>query len=88
MSKETSNQEIIFAKHPDGIPTKETFEFNGIEMPELKEDQVLLKTLYVSVDPGMRGFMDKGEDDAAGKKYEIGKPITSRSVAQILESNS
>jgi hypothetical protein len=55
-------------------------------MPEIGEGQVLLKSLYISVDPGMRGFMDKGEEDVAGLKFELNKPITSRSVAQVIES--
>lgn len=57
-------------------------------MPEIKTGQVLLKVLYVSVDPGMRGFMDEGEDDAAGKKFELNEPITSRSVAKVIESKN
>lgn len=87
MKKET-NEEIVLAAHPDGKPTKATFGFNTIEMPKPKENEVVLKTLYVSVDPGMRGFMNKGEDDAAGNKFELNKPITSRSVAQVIESKN
>lgn len=85
------NQEIVLAEHPSGVPTKDTFEINDIDMPTantLKNDEVLIKSLYVSVDPGMRGFMDKGEDDAAGNKYELNQPITSRSVAQIVATAS
>ncbi len=86
--KKEQNKEIVLAEHPKGITTEQTFKINDIEMPILKENEVLLKTLYVSVDPGMRGFMDKGDADAAGRKFEIDKPITSRSVAQVVESNS
>lgn len=86
--KTKENKEIVLAEHPTGVPTEDTFKINPIEMPTLKDGDVLLKTLYVSVDPGMRGFMDKGKDDAAGTKFEIGEPITSRTVAQIIESKS
>ena len=82
------NQTILFAERPSGIPTESTFEMKDIEMPELKDGEVLLKTLYVSVDAGMRGFMDKGKHDDIGMKYKIGEPITSRSVAEIIESKS
>ncbi len=81
------NKEIVLAERPSGIPTEDTFQTNDIDMPTLKDDEVLIKTIYVSVDPGMRGFMDKGDDDAAGAKYALNEPITSRSVAQIVESN-
>ena len=81
------NQEIVLAERPSGIPTEDTFQTNDIDMPTLKDDEVLIRTIYVSIDPGMRGFMDKGDDDAAGAKYALNEPITSRSVAQIVESN-
>lgn len=81
------NQEIVLAQHPSGIPTADTFKINAIDMPTLEDNKVLIKNIYVSVDPGMRGFMDKGDDDAAGNKYALNKPITSRSVAQIVDSN-
>ncbi|WP_201584093.1 NADP-dependent oxidoreductase [Psychrobacter jeotgali] len=84
------NKEIVLAEHPSGVPTTDTFQINDIDMPPsaaLEDNEVLIKSIYVSVDPGMRGFMDKGEDDAAGNKYELNQPITSRSVAQIIDSN-
>lgn len=82
------NQEIVLAKRPKGVPDKTAFKFNEIETPKPKDGQVLLKSIYVSVDPGMRGFMDEGDDDDRGNKYELGKPITSRSVAQVIDSKS
>ena len=82
------NKEIILARHPKGVPTKDTFKIKDIAMPNLKDGEVLLRTIYVSVDPGMRGFMDKGDDDAAGTKFKINEAITSRSVAEVIESKS
>lgn len=81
------NQQIVLAKHPSGVPTKDTFKINDIERPTPKKGDILIKSLYVSVDPGMRGFMDKGDDDAAGNKFKIDQPITSRMVAQIIHSD-
>lgn len=88
MKKEENNKEIVLAEHPSGKPTKSTFGINDIEIPKAKGKEVLLKSLYVSVDPGMRGFMDKGDDDAAGNKFELNKPITSRTVAKVVESDN
>ncbi len=82
------NMEIVLAEHPKGVPTKDTFKIYDIDMPNLKDGEVLLKTIYVSVDPGMRGFMDKGDDDAAGIKFKLNEAITSRTVAQVIESKS
>lgn len=82
------NQEIVLAEHPSGKVTKDTFKFNNIDMPRCEDGKVLLKSIYVSVDPGMRGFMDKGDSDNAGTKYQLNEPITSRTVAQVIDSNS
>ena len=88
MENQHKNQVILLAERPLGMPTESNFELKDIGIPELQEGEVLLKVLYVSVDPGMRGFMNKGKDDAIGLKYEIGQPITSRSVAEVIESKS
>ena len=82
------NQEIVLAKYPSGAVTEDTFKFNTIDMPQCQDNEVLIKSLYVSVDPGMRGFMDKGDDDAAGNKFKLNKPITSRTVAQVIDSRN
>jgi NADPH-dependent curcumin reductase CurA len=86
MIRQQDNEEIVLAERPAGVPMKSTFRIQDIPVPNLQQGEVLLKALYVSVDPGMRGFMDEGTDDAAGKKFELNKPITSRSVAQVIES--
>ena len=88
MQTQTQNQEIVLAARPNGVPTRDTFGIRDIAMPELADGALLIKSIYVSVDPGMRGFMDKGDSDAAGTKYELNKPITSRTVAQVVASNS
>ena len=82
------NQEIVLSKRPKGIPDKNSFEFRDIDIPKIKDGEVLLKTIYVSVDPGMRGFMDEGDDDDRGNKYKLDKAINSRSVAQVVKSKS
>ncbi|MDT7827541.1 NADP-dependent oxidoreductase [Pricia sp. S334] len=88
MDSEPQKREIVLSEHPSGVPDENTFGFNDIKIPEIQEGGVLLKSLYVSIDPGMRGFMDKGNDDAAGNKFEIDKPIISRTVAQVVKSRN
>ncbi|MEO5584455.1 MAG: NADP-dependent oxidoreductase [Flavobacteriales bacterium] len=88
MKVQQQNREIVFAERPSGTPTLDTFSMRDIGMPQPQVGEVLLKSLYISVDPGMRGFMDKGKDDDAGIRFELDKPITSRSVAQVMESRN
>ena len=90
MNSSQQNQQIVLAEHPSGVPTLDTFNIEDITMPTMQADdevdKVIIKSLYVSVDPGMRGFMDEGHDDAAGNKFQLNQPITSRSVAQVIDS--
>ena len=88
METKNQNQVILLAERPVGIPAKSTFQLKDIDMPEIIKGQVLLQSIYVSVDAGMRGFMNEGTNDNTGQKFELGKPITSRSVARVIESKS
>lgn len=67
------NKTILLYSRPNGIPTKDNFKFTETEMPELQQGEVLLKALYISVDPYMRGRMSDAKSYTA--PYEVGKPI-------------
>ena len=56
MSKIIS-REIRLASRPKGLPTAENFSLAQVELEPPKEGQVLVRNLYMSVDPYMRGRM-------------------------------
>ncbi|MBP2258601.1 NADP-dependent oxidoreductase [Virgibacillus alimentarius] len=78
-------EQLILQKRPNGMPTKETFQFREIEIPEPKDEEILLKTLYVSVDPYMRGRMSDGPSYV--EPFQVGEPLTGGVVAQVIKSN-
>jgi NADPH-dependent curcumin reductase CurA len=45
------NQRIVLVSRPHGAPTPENFRLERVNLPELADGQVLLKTLYLSLDP-------------------------------------
>jgi NADPH-dependent curcumin reductase CurA len=51
------NQRIVLASRPNGAPTPENFRLEREALPDLEEGQVQLRTLYLSLDPYMRGRM-------------------------------
>lgn len=51
------NQRIVLASRPAGAPTPENFRLEREALPDLQEGQVQLRTLYLSLDPYMRGRM-------------------------------
>lgn len=51
------NQRIVLASRPNGAPTPENFRLEREALPDLEDGQVQLRTLYLSLDPYMRGRM-------------------------------
>jgi NADPH-dependent curcumin reductase CurA len=78
------NKVILFNKRPVGKPTMEDFKFVKEEMPEAANGQVLLKTLYVSVDPYLRGRMTSAKSYIP--PFELDKPLQSAVVAEVVDS--
>ncbi len=56
-----TNKQIVLANRPSGMPDESTFNIVEKSLDTLQEDQLLVKTLYVSVDPYRRGRMDDTE---------------------------
>ncbi|MFP6780709.1 MAG: NADP-dependent oxidoreductase, partial [Gammaproteobacteria bacterium] len=52
-----TNHRWLLRSRPDGIVTSDLFERDEIEVPELKDGQVLAQTLYLSFDPTQRAWM-------------------------------
>jgi hypothetical protein len=79
-------QAILLASRPTGAPTAAQFQFESRELPAPTAGQVLLKTLYVSVDPYMRGRMSAAKSYVA--PFEVGQPITGGAVAEVVASQN
>ena len=80
------NKEIRLASRPSGMPTGDNFQFVDTEVPELKEGEVLLRSLFISVDPYLRGRMREGKSYVT--PFEIGQVIESGGVGEVVESRS
>ena len=46
-----TTKQIVLASRPKGTPTLTDFRIENVELPPLKEDELLLKGMYYSVDP-------------------------------------
>lgn len=79
-------RQIVLAARPKGMPTVETFRTEEITLPDLQNEEVLLKGLYYSVDPYMRGRMSAAKSYAA--PYEVDQPIHGGIVAEVVQSTS
>ncbi|HTL07415.1 MAG TPA: NADP-dependent oxidoreductase [Chitinophagaceae bacterium] len=81
-----TTQQIVLAARPKGLPVSENFRMNAVEIPALKGGELLLKGLYYSVDPYMRGRMNDAESYIP--PFEIGKPLTGSVIGEVVESKS
>ena len=80
----TLNQRFVLASRPVGAPTPENFRLEREALPDLEDGQVLLKTLYLSLDPYMRGRMSDAPSYAA--PVQIGEVMTGGAVSRIENS--
>jgi NADPH-dependent curcumin reductase CurA len=80
-----TSKEVHLASRPQGEPTLEQFAFVQVELPEPKAGEVLVRNLYLSVDPYMRGRMNATKSYAPS--FEIGKPMYGGAIGRVLRSN-
>ncbi|HEY1495279.1 MAG TPA: NADP-dependent oxidoreductase, partial [Candidatus Solibacter sp.] len=55
------SREVRLASRPRGMPTAANFTMVRTELPPLEDQQVLVRNLFLSVDPYMRGRMNGGK---------------------------
>jgi NADPH:quinone reductase len=79
-------KQIVLHARPQGKPKLTDFATAEIELPALKEDEVLLKGLYYSVDPYMRGRMNDAKSYVAA--FNLDAAMEGAVVAEVIESNA
>ena len=79
-------ERIVLAARPTGSPTLSDFRLETIAMPVPGDGEMLIKTIWLSLDPYMRGRMDESKSYAAA--VEIGAPMEGGCVGQVIISNN
>ena len=78
------NRQILLKSRPEGAPSLDNFELTEGPIPEPGDGQVLMRIVYLSLDPYMRGRM------SAAKSYAtpatIGQPMVGGTVGEIVKS--
>lgn len=80
------NQRWVLASRPEGAPSKDNFRLEEVPVPVPAEGEVLCRTLYLSLDPYMRGRMNAAKSYAA--PVEIGEVMTAGTVGLVEQSNA
>jgi NADPH-dependent curcumin reductase CurA len=82
--RSNTNRSIVLHSRPHGAPTAANFSLQESAMPVPQDGQVLLRTLYLSLDPYMRGRMSDAPSYAA--PVALGATMVGGTVARVETS--
>ena len=80
------SREIRLASRPTGMPTAANFSLAQVELEPLQNQQVLVRNLFMSVDPYMRGRMNEGKSYVP--PFALGQPLEGGAVGEVVESRA
>ena len=83
MPRET-NRQIRLAARPVGEPVPSDFALAEAPIPQAGPGEILLKTLFLSLDPYMRGRMNDARSYAAS--VELGQVMVGGTVSRVVQS--
>lgn len=78
------NRQIVLRSRPVGMPKPADFGRIETPVPQPKDGEVLCRTIYLSLDPYMRGRISGARSYA--QSVELGQVIVGGTVGQVLES--
>ncbi|MDL5027266.1 NADP-dependent oxidoreductase [Vibrio sp. TMPB1044] len=79
------NRRIVLASRPVGAPTQDNFRLETVAVPSIKDGEMLLRSVYLSLDPYMRGRMSDAKSYA--DPVAIDEVMVGATVCQVEESN-
>jgi len=82
----TENTRIVLASRPKGLPLAENYRMEKEPIPKLNKGQVLIKIIYLSLDPYMRGRMSKEKSYA--DPVPIDGVITGEAAGVVIKTKS
>lgn len=78
------NRRILLKSRPTGAPVAENFQIEEVEIPTVQDGHIKLKTLFLSLDPYMRGRMSDAPSYA--EPVQVGSVMCGGTVSRVEES--
>lgn len=78
------NRRFVLAQRPAGTPTVANFRLEQLEVPSLQNGEILLRTVYLSLDPYMRGRMS--DAPSYSPPLDVGAVMVGGTVSRVVES--
>ncbi len=73
-------REVHLARRPEGLPSEHDFKLVDAELPDIADGEILIKQLYMSVDPAMRPRLTNG--------YELDKVMSGGALGRVTASRN
>src|SRR5258708_27913725 len=82
--KNNRNRQVILKSRPADIPQADNFEIVVSEIPDLRDGEMLVRNLYLSVEPAMRGWVSSVANYS--EPVRIGEVMRSFAAGEVLQS--
>ncbi|TDU28886.1 hypothetical protein DFR24_3266 [Panacagrimonas perspica] len=79
-----SNRQIVLGRRPNGTPSADDFAIWHAEIPHVQPGEVLIRNLFLSVEPAMRGWVNIAAN--YGTPVPVGGLMPSFAVGEVIES--
>ena len=83
---ELMNRQYYLATRPAGEPTSADVPYRDVPVAEPSEGDVVLRNLYISLDPAIRGWM--GDEPNYMEPIALGDAVRSSVIGRVVKSNS
>jgi NADPH-dependent curcumin reductase len=80
-------KQVVLRAHPEGAPRADDFSVETVDIPAIGAGQVLLKTLWLSLDPLIRFTLDR-VPLTGPNRVRVGEPVYGGTVSQVVASHS
>ena len=80
------NKKILLKSRPNGVPTLQNFKLIEADLPKIEDGEIIVKVIYFSLDPYMRGRMNDAKSYA--KPVALGEVMEAGGVGEVIESRS
>lgn len=88
MNRTKVSREICLTEYPTGMPSENNFKLVRVEIQEpTKEGEFLVRNIWMSVDPYMRGRMRK-DGNSYIPSFKLGQPLEGACVGQVIASKN
>src|SRR3981189_190296 len=78
------NRRVVLARRPEGAVSEDNFRIESAPLPKCGDGEALVRNLWLSLDPYMRGRMSDAKSYAKG--VDIGEVMVGQTLGEVVES--